>query len=169
MRPGGTTASRAKMRATALIVRWFASTPHRTFIVYPAFVVLFEVAIRRHQLIVDLWGAPLLVWGYLQYRFIGLYRVRAGGGGPGTHVPPVRLVTSGPYRFTRNPMYLGHLIFLLGLALTFRSWFGLALFLVHIPWFNGRILRDEVRLKRIFGDDYARYLRRTRRWIPAIV
>jgi hypothetical protein len=96
MRPDGTTSSRAKMRATALIVRWFASTPHRTFIVYPAVVVLFAVAIRREQPIVNPWGAPLLVWGYLQYRFVGLYRVRAGGGGPGTDVPPVRLVMSGP-------------------------------------------------------------------------
>ena len=111
----------------------------------------------------------MLIWGYLQYRLVGRYRRRTGGGGPGTEVPPVRLVTGGPYRYIRNPMYLGHLIFLVGLALTFRSWLGLALFLAHVPWFHSRVLRDEARLILVFGNDYVDYMRRTPRWVPAVV
>ena len=168
MPPDRISSSSPGNRPIASVARWLASTPHRTFFVYPAAVVLLALALHGGRLIVNPWSAPLLFWGYLQYRFVGGYRRRSGGGGPGTDVPPVRLVTDGPYRYVRNPMYLGHLIFLLGLALTFRSWLGLALFLSHIPWFHWRVQRDEVRLKRIFGNDYLDYMRRTPRWIPAI-
>lgn len=148
--------------------RWFARTPNRTFIVYPVAVVAFEYGLQRGHIDLDLWAAPLLIWGYLQYRLIGRYRRRLGGGGPGTEVPPVRLVTGGPYRYTRNPMYLGHLIFLLGLALTFRSWLGLFLFVITAIWFHRRVLRDEARLQSLFGPDYASYCGRVARWIPVI-
>lgn len=160
-----------EMSANALfaaIGRWFASTPHRTFIVYPAAVVLSEVALRGGHLNIDLWAAPFLLWGYLQYRLVGRYRRSVGGGGPGTDIPPVGLVSSGPYRYVRNPMYLGHLIFLLALTITFNSLLGLVLFLIHIPWFHHRVLRDEARLKRQFGGEYIQYMDQTPRWIPAI-
>ncbi|HEX5282039.1 MAG TPA: isoprenylcysteine carboxylmethyltransferase family protein [Micropepsaceae bacterium] len=148
---------------------WLASTPHRSFVLYPILLCLFELAIQRGHLAVNWWGAPLLIWGYLQYRLTGRYRRRLGGGGPGTAIPPVRLVVSGPYRYTRNPMYLGHLIFLLGLALTLRSWAGLALFCIQAIWFHRRVVQDENRLIDRFGPDYSDYRRRVRRWIPAII
>ena len=44
------------------------------------------------------WALPLLAWGYLQYRWVGRFRTREGGGGPGIAVPPDRLVRVGPYR-----------------------------------------------------------------------
>jgi len=149
--------------------RWLASTPHRSFVLYPILLCLFELAIHRGHLAINWWSAPLLVWGYLQYRLTGHYRRRLGGGGPGTAVPPVRLVVTGPYRYTRNPMYLGHLIFLLGLALTLRSWAGLALFFIQAIWFHRRVLRDEFRMHELFGDAYSDYLHSVRRWIPAII
>ncbi len=152
----------------ARLQKWLASTPNRTFVVYPVALVLVEVAIRGGHLTLNWWAVPLLVWGYLQYRLTGGYRRRIGGGGPGTAVAPVHLVSSGLYRFTRNPMYLGHLIFLLGLALVLRSWAGLALFIVQAAWFHRRVLRDESRLKGLFGQDYADYMRRVPRWIPAV-
>ena len=147
---------------------WLASTPHRTFVVYPLAVLLFEFVLRRGHIEPDLWGAPLLIWGYLQYRLIGRYRRRVGGGGPGTEVPPLRLVITGPYRYTRNPMYLGHLIFLLGLAITLRSWAALILFVFTAAWFHRRVLRDEARLQSLFGSEYVSYRGRVARWIPAI-
>lgn len=148
---------------------WLASTPNRTFVLYPILLCLLELAIQRGHLAVNWWGVPLLVWGYLQYRLTGRYRRRMGGGGPGTAVPPVRLVLTGPYRYTRNPMYLGHLIFLLGLALTLRSWAGLALFFIQAFWFHRRVVQDEVRLRELFGPDYSDYLHRVARWIPALI
>jgi protein-S-isoprenylcysteine O-methyltransferase Ste14 len=65
-------------------------------------------------------------------------------------------------------MYLGHLIFLLGLSLTFWSWFALILLIGRGYWFHCRVLRDEKRLGKIFGSEYVDYRKRVRRWIPGI-
>jgi protein-S-isoprenylcysteine O-methyltransferase Ste14 len=75
-------------------------------------------------------------------------------------------VTTGPYRWCRNPMYLGHLIFLAGLAAALGSWVGAAVFVFHAAWFDWRVRQDETRLTRLFGSPYREYLSRTRRWIP---
>ena len=109
-----------------------------------------------------------MLWGYLQYRLCGLYRMRHGGGGPGFDTPPEQLVTSGPYALTRNPMYLGHLIFLAGLSLTLRSLLSTALTLATALWFHARVLRDERRLVARFGEPYRDYATRVKRWIPGL-
>jgi protein-S-isoprenylcysteine O-methyltransferase Ste14 len=66
-------------------------------------------------------------------------------------------------------MYLGHLIFLAGLALTFRSWLGLAIFAASAVWFHRRVLADEAQLRAQFGESYADYCRRVKRWIPGVL
>ena len=82
----------------------------------------------------------MLVWGYLQYLLVGRYRLPRAGGSWGIDVPPDRIVATGPYRYTRNPMYLGHLIFMLGLTVTFWSWFALVLLAARAIWFHRRVL-----------------------------
>jgi hypothetical protein len=109
-------------------------------------------------------GVPLLAWGYLQYRLSGDYCTRLGGGGPGIHNPPIRLVTTGIYRFTRNPMYSGHLIFILGLTITFASLVAATLLAFHLLWFHRRVLEDEKHMERLFGPDYMACAQRVRRW-----
>ena len=148
--------------------RLFTSTPIRTFLLYPLVVIGFEFAIRGGNLVFVPWGVLLLAWGYLQYRLVGNYRLHYGGGGPGFTVPPERLVTEGIYAYTRNPMYLGHLIFMLGLAVTFRSWFALALFAVHLPWYQRRVLHDEAQMRTRFGAQYEDYQKRVKRWLPGL-
>ena len=143
-------------------------TPLRTFVIYPLCVIAFGLAIRGGNLVIVPWGIPLLVWGYLQYRLTGGHRVQYGGGGPGITVPPEHLVEDGIYAYTRNPMYLGHLIFMLGLAVTFWSWFALILFAVNAIWFHRRVLDDEARLLKLFGTQYADYQARVKRWIPGL-
>jgi protein-S-isoprenylcysteine O-methyltransferase Ste14 len=110
----------------------------------------------------------LMAWGYLQYRLCGLYRLKRGGGGPGIDTPPKRLVLSGPYAYTRNPMYLGHIIFLAGLALTLRSLFAAVIALVTAIWFHLRVRHDEARLLELWGEPYRRYLLITKRWLPGL-
>ena len=88
----------------------------------------------------------------------------------GTSVVPVRpttaLVIEGPYRFTRNPMYLGLLSLYVGVA----CWFGLVWPLLLAPvlvWVIGVsvIGREERYLTRKFGDEYRRYQAHVRRWL----
>jgi len=143
-------------------------TSFRTFVLYPVLVVAFELWLNDGRLRLQAWGLPLLAWGYLQYRLVGRYRLRLGGGGPGMETPPERLVTSGPFAFCRNPMYLGHLIFLAGLALSLRSWAGAAVALATAAWLQFRVLRDERRLGERFGEPYLQYCSRVKRWIPAL-
>ena len=148
--------------------RWYKGTSHRTFIVYPIVVIAFELGLHRGAPIIHPAGALLLVWGYLQYRLIGMYRVANGGGGPGLDVPPKSIVTGGPYRYTRNPMYLGHLIFMAGLAVGFTSGLAAALLAFHAVWFHRRVLRDEARLEARFGSPYLAYMSQVKRWIPGV-
>ncbi|OGA44275.1 MAG: hypothetical protein A3G26_11120 [Betaproteobacteria bacterium RIFCSPLOWO2_12_FULL_65_110] len=155
--------------------RWLKSTSNRTFVVYPVCVVAFELALHRttrgtwNGFAMAPWGIVFLVWGYLQYRLVGRYRLRLGGGGPGVAVPPERIVAQGPYRYVRNPMYLGHLIYMLGFTLTFQSWLGLGLLAFHVVWFQRRVLEDEAQLQRLFGDPYRVYMAQVKRWIPGIL
>ena len=154
--------------ATHPLLRFLARTPVRTFLLMPIAVVAAELLLGGGRIAVEPGGVVLLAWGYLQYRLSGQYRTRIGGGGPGIEVPPERLVTSGIYRFTRNPMYLGHLIFMLGLVVTFHSWVALALLVVMAVWFDRRVRDDEARMRARFGEAYAEYAKRTARWVPGL-
>jgi protein-S-isoprenylcysteine O-methyltransferase Ste14 len=77
-----------------------------------------------------------------------------------------KLVTSGPFGFTRNPMYLGLVIVTLGIAVWVAAWpmflAPLATFAtanwVHIPF-------EEAKMRRQFGDAFDAYARTVRRWI----
>ena len=84
-------------------------------------------------------------------------------------IPPDRIVVRGPYRWVRNPMYLGHLIFFAGLALALESGLGAALFAFHVAWFQRRVREDEERLGTLFGESYRDYCRRVKRWIPGVL
>jgi protein-S-isoprenylcysteine O-methyltransferase Ste14 len=61
-------------------------------------------------------------------------------------------------------MYLGHLIFMLGLAITFKSWPAVALLLFHLYWFDTRVRMDEAHLEARFGAPYRDYKKRVKRW-----
>lgn len=149
--------------------RWLASTSNRTFVAWPLAVYALEALLQRGAPAIHPWALALLAWGYLQYRWVGTYRMREGGGGPGISVPPQRLATGGPYRWLRNPMYAGHLVFLAGVALALGSWIGAALLVVHMAWFDRRVKEDERRLEALFGAPYREYCHRVKRWIPGIL
>ena len=150
-------------------MRFLQRTPIRTFLVYPLVVIVWELIIRAGRLEPSFWFLPLLLWGYLQYRLCGLYRIKHGGGGPGLETPPERLVLTGPYAYTRNPMYLGHLIFLTGLTLTLRSWLAALITVAVALWFHTRVVSDETKLIQRLGEPYVNYLARVKRWIPGVV
>ena len=89
----------------------------------------------------------------------------------GTEINPTsptnrKLVTSGPFRLTRNPMYLGLVLVTLGIALWVGAWpmflAPIAIFAttnwVHIPF-------EEEKMRRQFGASFDAYASKTRRWI----
>lgn len=90
---------------------------------------------------------------------------KAGSNVP-TNLPATTIVESGPYRFTRNPIYLGMFLGLIGLAISFDN---LWLLLVVVPFAlvirYGVVAREEAYLERKFGAVYRSYRSRVRRWL----
>jgi len=90
---------------------------------------------------------------------------RAGSNVP-TNMPSISIVDSGPYRFTRNPIYLAMMLSLIGLAIAFDSvWSLVALVLFFLVIRYGVVAREEAYLERKFGDVYRSYRARVRRWV----
>jgi protein-S-isoprenylcysteine O-methyltransferase Ste14 len=90
---------------------------------------------------------------------------RAGSNVP-TNRPTTTIVEGGPYRFTRNPIYIAMFVALIGLAVAFDS---LWLFITLVPFAlvirYGVVAREEAYLERKFGDVYCEYRSRVRRWV----
>jgi protein-S-isoprenylcysteine O-methyltransferase Ste14 len=89
----------------------------------------------------------------------------------GTEVSPTsssnrKLVVTGPYRFTRNPMYLGLVTLTLGIAVWVGAW---PMFIVPFVVFATanwvHIRFEEAKMRRQFGADYNNYVGRVRRWL----
>ena len=149
-------------------MKFFSRTPVRTFLLYPLVTLLWELLIHSGRIEINPWFLPLMVWGYLQYRLCGNYRMARGGGGPGPEIPPDRLVSSGLYAYTRNPMYLGHIIFLVGLTLTLQSWLAGLITIAVAIWFHFRVLADERKLSVELGPAYVAYTKSVKRWVPGL-
>lgn len=131
-------------------------------IVGPA-AALFNAPWRSSQylgLLLVVIGSAVLLWSIVDFAV-------HGRGTLAPVDPPKELVVRGPYRYVRNPMYLGVLTVLLGETVFFRSisllgyailaW---AVFVVVILAYEEPVLRAQ------FGESYARYVRAVRRWIP---
>jgi protein-S-isoprenylcysteine O-methyltransferase Ste14 len=79
------------------------------------------------------------------------------------------LVTTGPYRVVRHPIYLGFALLATGQALAFGNWIALMIVLFAIvPTFAWRAQAEEALLSRTFDEPYAAYQRRTRMIIPYV-
>jgi protein-S-isoprenylcysteine O-methyltransferase Ste14 len=80
--------------------------------------------------------------------------------------PQSALITSGPYRFSRNPLYLGGNVFIFfGAALILGSPAALLATAVHLPLIDRFIRREEEQLERRFGQDWQSYRKQVRRWL----
>jgi len=105
-------------------------------------------------------GTAIALWCVFTFVFIGK-------GTPAPFDPPRKLVIRGPYRFVRNPMYIGAGMTLAGMALFYES---LSVFIYACLFFLIThlfvVLYEEPTLRRTFGDEYEAYFRRVRRWIP---
>jgi protein-S-isoprenylcysteine O-methyltransferase Ste14 len=90
---------------------------------------------------------------------------KAGSNVP-TNRPTTTIVENGPYRFTRNPIYLGMFLGLIGLGIAFNDlWLLVMLVPFALVIRYGVVAREEAYLERKFGDVYRGYRARVRRWL----
>ena len=85
---------------------------------------------------------------------------------PDPHTPTTTIVTSGPYQLSRNPIYLGFVLIVIGLPLALGFYWGAILSPVVIDAYNRLIItREEAYLERKFGQQYLDYKSKVRRWL----
>lgn len=81
-------------------------------------------------------------------------------------LPTTTIVTTGPFRFSRNPLYVGLTLLYLGLTLAFNTWWGVVLLVpILLVMHLGVVLREERYLEQIFGEQYRQYRSRVRRYL----
>jgi len=137
--------------ALALGVAWLIAT-------YLPLVRLFGPVWQAAGLLLALAGIALILWSALWF-----WRKRTT---IEPHHEPAALIVEGPYRLSRNPIYLGMLAIVAGAVV----WLG-ALSAVPVPFAFAAVLMrrfiepEEVALRRAFGAEAQAYLARTRRWL----
>jgi protein-S-isoprenylcysteine O-methyltransferase Ste14 len=105
-------------------------------------------------------GFGLVVWCLVTFAF-------AGKGTAAPFDPPRKLVVVGPYRFVRNPIYIGAVLAMVGAAMVlWTGWLILYAIIVLIVTHLLVILYEEPHLRRVFGQPYDDYLKTVHRWIP---
>lgn len=115
------------------------------------------------------WLAPagwlIALAGFL-FSFSGIATFGSAGTTMFPFDPASRLVETGPYRFTRNPMYVGNIVTYVGIALAMNVvWPLILLPLVIVNLYYFVIREEEKYLSERFGDAYVQYCRRVRRWV----
>lgn len=162
------------MRSIALVRRTFSTALGVTFL-FLLFVYWPHEVEKANQR----WGWP--TWEHPLARIGGVLLIMAGAGlvgysmalmvrrGAGTPVPtdpPTRLVVSGPFRWSRNPIFIGYAVIVVGEALLFGQ-AALYLYVLACLAFFELTVRgyEEPRLRRLFGEEYERYARQVPRWL----
>ena len=114
------------------------------------------------------WGILGIVLLVISYRNIKwCFRLfSAANTNTNTTKPALAIVNAGPYRVSRNPMYLSYIVGYFGLGLIANSWPMLLLTPLFVYFISvGIILPEEAYLERVFGDKYLEYKKTRRRWI----
>lgn len=110
-------------------------------------------------------GVAAFVPGILIYAWCAWDFTFTGRGTPAPNDPPRALVGVGLYRFSRNPMYVGVLLTILGEGVLYGSWRVLAYAVAVALGFHAWVLwYEEPVLDRLFGEKYAEYRARVPRW-----
>ena len=110
-------------------------------------------------------GVPLIGLGILGMSS-AFNAIRRAGTSVDPYEPTKTIVTDGPYRLTRNPIYLSFAIVYLGIALLLSAVWAVLLLPIALAIIDrGVIVREEKYLERKFGEEYVRYKAQVRRWI----
>lgn len=140
-----------------------------------AAVNLAMAATMVHALDITFWrarvyylGITLMLVGLL-FRWVAIRQLGQFFVPEVTIQPGQRVIDTGLYRYLRHPSYTGILLTLLGLGLVLTNGLSLLLLLgISSPALAYRIRQEEEALLEAFGDDYRRYMARTKRLIPLL-
>lgn len=109
-------------------------------------------------MILLLMALALASWAFLTMKAVGT--------NVNPNKPTLAIVRQGPFRFTRNPMYLSLCVLQVGLGLLLNDWIALSLAIpLALVLHYGVVLREESYLERKFGDQYLALKGEVRRWI----
>jgi len=113
-----------------------------------------------------IWMVALLMWIFSGYLALHAVVVLKRGGTPiDPSRPTNRIVASGPFKISRNPMYLSLVLIMLGLSVAFLSiWFLLATIILMVTLDRMAVVPEEAYLEAKFGDVYRTYQSSVRRW-----
>ena len=103
-------------------------------------------------------GVGIVTWGRKP--------LQAAGTNVNPALPTTAIVTSGPFRFSRNPLYLALTLLYSGLTLAFNTWWGIVVLIpLLIIMHRGVVLREERYLEQKFGETYPQYRSKVRRYL----
>src|SRR5215510_5478486 len=129
-----------------LVLHWFWPMP-----------IVGRVVAVSVGLVLVVCGVVIAIWGRRT--------MQAAGTNVDPHRPVTVLVKNGPFRFSRNPLYMALVFLFLGLSLVVNTWWGIVLLfpvLIIMHW--GVILREERYLDQKFGASYQEYRSKVRRY-----
>ena len=109
-------------------------------------------------------GLPLIFIGIVLWRSAGMTMVRAGTE-VDVDMPATTVVVRGPFRLSRNPMYLAFTLLYLGIGTSANALWIVTLVPIPVAVISVQIVREERYLERTFGQEYLRYKARVRRWL----
>jgi protein-S-isoprenylcysteine O-methyltransferase Ste14 len=112
------------------------------------------------------WAGYLLVLIGLGFAFVAVSQFIRAHTTLDPHGSVKEIVSNGPYRFSRNPIYLGFVCLLIGFPFIFRTYWGLLLSPLFIVLMNALVIQnEEAYLEKKFGETYTSYKSRVRRWL----
>jgi protein-S-isoprenylcysteine O-methyltransferase Ste14 len=94
-----------------------------------------------------------------------LWTMRGRGKHPSHSDEPPELITDGPFRYSRNPIYVGHSLVHVGGSVLVDSVWPLVTLVPLLFYLRHVVRQEEARLEALFGEQYDRYRQRVRRWL----
>ena len=115
---------------------------------------------------VALWPGLALVILAVGIALWGRRALLAAGTNVNPSLPTTAIVTSGPFRFSRNPLYMALTLLYFGLTLAFNTWWGIVVLVpLLILMHRGVVLREERYLEAKFGETYRQYRSKVPRYL----
>jgi len=154
--------TQSRLRAT--ILGWSAATPHLLVLTSHWVGTSIRVAVVPAPLVAPLGGALILV--AIVLFTLSVREFRAAGTAIRTHRPTTVIIKTGPYRLSRNPIYLSFTLLHVGIGVWINSAWLLGILIPTLLLIShGVVAREERYLARKFGDEYLRYKASVRRWL----